>query len=650
MDVEFDDAAASALIGVARAVDDALRAQGATRRSAAETAMDGFSGRYAELLCIACATESEERGRLSRAMDDLARQVRRSKQQAEAENVRRRELVAWQMRDADRDERNRAAFFGEIVGDVEKIFDPRPTSPPLDPSPISIAFSSTQRTRTSSGAGSASSGADTDHLRAFVVQAKACNVVLRHQVERLSKAWTRFVASSSWVPIGTVSFLSGAMQLVDENDEDVVWVEHIATAFEQAGSGTLTNRSLDLAVAAFLEAQGNDPVDLLSHMDPEVAAAWLAANPSVLEGLVTSPPSWGTPSTILQAIVAAERAIGAEPAHYASVLQQLYVTRAAEKTGIDLATWNTSWGAPALMGQVAGSYEYYASLYLDNPDFTWAGMANLVGPDFAAGFLDLHSFRDHVATIAPLLPPSMRPFSDQLAGMGEDELAFYEKTFLDMQKNIFFDASTMHEAYLDDGMAGIMELQAAGLLRGPNQSEQQAAVSAQTTLEAWQDIDNGIRTGRTDLVDSGNEALLYREQHDTIQRGYDQMRDHDPTGEALTTMLGIVGDASIPDTMTLGQYEGGFSVPLDYMPSIPGVQGQIETWNIPTTNISDFRVRWDYIENDTLPAWQELAHGDPERARELVGDSVPDRIDERRLDDRLGGLLDDLHDAEFAWQ
>lgn len=650
MGVHFDDAAASALIRVARAADDAFTGQGTTRRSAAETAMDGFSGGYADLFRVACATESEERGRLAHAMDDLAQQVERARRQATAENARRDELASWQARDTERDDRNRASFMGDLVGDVEEFFDPRPTTPAVSPTPISVAFSSTQRTRTSSGNGSGTSSATTENLRTFVVQAKACNVVLRQQLGLVSGAWARFVGGSSWVPLGTVSFVDGGSRLADENDEDVAWVEHIATAFEQAGSGTLTNRSLDLAVAAFLEAQGNDPVDLLSHMDPEVAAAWLAANPSVLEGLVTSPPKWGTPSTILQAIVAAERAIGAEPLHYASVLQQLYVTRAAEKTGIDLATWDTSRGAPALLGQVAGSYEYYASLYLDNPDFTWAGMANLVGPDFAAGFLDLHSFRDHIATIAPLLPPSMRPLTDQVAQMGDDELAFYEKTFLDMQKNIFYDASTMHEAYLADGMAGITELQAAGLLKGPNQSEQQAAVSSQTTLEAWQDIDTGIRTGRTDLVDSGNEALLYREQHDTIQRSYDRMRDREPTGEALTTMLGIVGDASIPGTKTLGQYEGGFSVPLDYVPILPGVQGQIETFNIPTTNISEFEVRWDYIENDTLPAWQELAHGDPERARELVGGSVPDRIDDRRLDHRLGGLLDDLHDTEFVWQ
>ena len=54
------------------------------------------------------------------------------------------------------------------------------------------------------------------------------------------------------MPLGSVSFLSGGSWMADANEEDVVWVERIATAFEQAGSGgTLTNRALDLrAVAA----------------------------------------------------------------------------------------------------------------------------------------------------------------------------------------------------------------------------------------------------------------------------------------------------------------------------------------------------------------------------------------------------------------
>jgi len=646
MGVHFDDAAASALIRVARAADSSITLQGATRRTAAETAMDGFSGGYADLFSAACSTESEERGRMARAMDDLAQQVVRARSQAAAENARRDELASWTARDTERDDRNRASFFGDVVSDVEEFFDPRPTTPPVVPDAISVAFSSSQRTRTSSGDGGGTSSATTENLRTFVARAAACNTDLRQQLELVSNAWARFVGASSWVPLGSVSFLSGGSRLADENDEDVVWVERIATAFEQAGSGPLTNRALDLSIVAVLSAQGNDPVDLLSHMAPEVAAAWLAANPTVLEGLVTSPPAWGTPSTVLQAIVSAERTIAADPAHYSSVLQQLYVTRAAEKTGIDLATWDTSRGAQELLGQVTGSYEYYAQLYLDNPDFSWAGMANMVGPDFAAGFLDLHSFRDHIATIAPLLPPSMRPLTDQLAGMGDDELSFYERTFLDMQKNIFVDASTMHEAYLADGIDGITELQAAGLLRDPDQSEPEAFLTEQNTVQAWRDI----YSGQTDLVNAGNKALLYREQHDTIQRSYDDMHYDRPTGEALTMMLGVVGDASIPDANSLGQYEGGFSVPIDYVPTLPGAQGQIETWNIPTTNLSEFDVRWDYIENDTLPAWQDLANNDPDQARDLVGVSVPDRIQDRRLDTRWPGLVDDLHDTDFVWQ
>ena len=141
-----------------------------------------------------------------------------------------------------------------------------------------------------------------------------------------------------------------------------------------------------------------------------------------------------------------------------------------------------------------------------------------------------------------------------------------------------------------------------------------------------------------------------REPHDTIQQSYDDMRGRPETGEAFTRVLGLVGDASVPDTRTLGQYEGGETASFDYVRNLPGVQGHIETWSVPSQNIADFEVRWDYIENDTLPAWRELANSDPARARELVGASVPERIADRRLDSRWPELLDDLHDSELTWQ
>jgi uncharacterized protein YukE len=651
MGVEFDDAAAGALIRAAQSADGAFTGQSGARRGAVETAMQEFRGGYAELFRTASVTESSERGRLARAMDDLAQQVERAKQQAAEENRRLDEVQAWEGREADRDERRRTQPLGPVVSDIEELFDPRPSEPAVRPSTISVAFSASQRTRTSSGNASGTSSAEPDALRSFATQSRSCNTTMRQHLKEVADAWTRFTSSSSWVPVGGSGFLDNGSRFVDENDADVTWMEHVAAAFEHAGSGTLTNHALDLAVAASLTTQGRDPVEVLRHMDADVGAAWLAAHPEVLAALVTTPPAWGTPSTVYSAIVQAERARGADPVDFATVLQRMYVSRAAEKVGIDLATWDTARGAEALLGQVTGSYQYYAQLYLDNPDFTWAGMANMVGPDFAAGFLDLHSMRDHIGEVAPLLPPSMRPLTDVLAGMGDDEIAFYEKTFLDMQKGIFLDASTMHEAYLDTGMDGITELHAAGLLAaGPDQTPSERLVSEQNALAAWQDIDTGMRTGSQDLLDSGNRSLLYREQHDTIQDQYDDMRTRPLTGEAFTTVLGIVGDASIPGAKTLGQYEGGTSVTVDAMPLVPGVQGVTETVYIPSQNLSEFPVRWDYIEHDTLPAWQALAHDDPERARELVAGSVPDRIQDRRLDHRLGDLVDDLHDTEFRWR
>ncbi|PYY51780.1 hypothetical protein [Curtobacterium sp. MCBD17_023] len=650
MGVEFDDAAAGALIRAAQSADGAFTGQSGARRGAVETAMQEFRGGYAELFRTASVTESSERGRLARAMDDLAQQVERAKQQAAEENRRLDEVRAWEGREADRDERRRTQPLGPVVSDIEELFDPRPSEPAVRPSTISVAFTASQRTRTSSGNASGTSSAKPDALRSFATQSRSCNTTMRQHLEEVADAWTRFTSSSSWVPVGGSGFLDNGSRFVDENEADVTWMEHVAAAFEHAGSGTLTNHALDLAVAASLTTQGQDPVEVLRHMDADVGAAWLAAHPEVLDALVTTPPAWGTPSTVYSAIVQAERARGADPVDFATVLQRMYVSRAAEKVGIDMATWDTGRGAQALLGQVTGSYQYYAQLYLDNPDFTWAGMANMVGPDFAAGFLDLHSMRDHIGEVAPLVPPSLRRFTDQLAGMGDDEIAFYEKTFLGMQRDIFLDASTMHEAYLDGGIDSIDELAAAGLLRPEGQAPDDASKAERRTLQAWRDIDTGIRTHQSDLVDDGNTALLYREQHDTIQRSYDEMRDHEPTGKALTMVLGVVGDASIPGTRTLGQYEGGISVPVDLVPGRPGVQGSIETWNVPRTNISEFDVRWDYIENDTLPAWQQLVHDDPERARDMVGDPVPDRIDNRRLDKRLPGLVDDLHDTEFVWQ
>lgn len=357
-------------------------------------------------------------------------------------------------------------------------------------------------------------------------------------------------------------------------------------------------------------------------------------------------PPLGTPSETLNRVLDIARRMGVDPKTYADVLQQYYVTKAAEKAGIDLTTWDVSQGAEAVSDHYERTYAYYAQLMLDNPHFRWAGMAAMIGPSFAAGFEDIEFFQTMARELAEKLgpiPDSALPFPvgllDDVSRLGEDELRFYQTTFLQMQKDIFFDASMMHEAYLEGGMGSIDELRQAGLLGDDPQQADHA-------YNAWQDIDTGRRTGDTELLNRGNEQLLYREQFYTIADQYQDMKNHSPTGEVMTYMMGLVGQPSIPGTHTLGEVDDPIHVEIDTAPLIPGVQGGEVTINIPRSNIADFDTRWGLIEDDTMPAYLDLLKNDPDAVEDILNQDVRERIDEMRLSERWPDILDSLVDTE----
>lgn len=359
-----------------------------------------------------------------------------------------------------------------------------------------------------------------------------------------------------------------------------------------------------------------------------------------------APPPLGTSSATLNRLLDVARRMGVEPPTYADLLQQYYVTKAAEKAGIDLTTWDVSQGAEAVSEHYERTYAYYAQLMLDNPNFRWAGMAAMIGPSFAAGFEDIEFFQTMARDLADKLGPIpdwALPFPanqlDEVADMGADELQFYQTTFLQMQKDIFFDASMMHEAYLEGGMGNIEELREAGLLGAdPRQADQ--------AYNAWQDIDTASRTGDTELLNQGNEQLLYREQYYTIANQYQAMKDHDPTGEVMTYMMGLVGQPSIPGAHTLGEVDDPIKVEVDTMPLVPGVQGGEVTINIPRSNIADFDTRWGLIEDDTMPAYLDLLKNDPDQVEDILQQDVRERIDEMTLAERWPDLLDSFVDTD----
>ncbi|MDT5281866.1 MAG: hypothetical protein QOJ20_3061 [Mycobacterium sp.] len=350
-------------------------------------------------------------------------------------------------------------------------------------------------------------------------------------------------------------------------------------------------------------------------------------------------PSLPTDLPTLQKALDAARAAGTDPQQYAALLQQYWLVKAATEAGIDLKTWDPSTGVGGNLQNITNVYKLYGKLFLDHPELQWAGMANMIGPSFAGGFMDLDSMKkltEGLAHVINSLPPGLRnalpPELSNLVAVGAqltaDELSWFENKFLAMQKHIFIDMASQHEAYLNGGTAAIDEMRRAGLIDNRAQN-------------AW----NDIASGDPYRIQHGNTDLLYREQNQVIAKQYDQMYQHDgPVGPVMTYLMSVVGAASIPGTKTPGEYHP-LNVGGDV--TIPGllvdetVGAHLKT-PLPDFDIADRDARWDYITHDTLPAYQKLLHEHPEQASQIVASPVEDRISQQRLAHRWPKLADEL--------
>jgi hypothetical protein len=324
------------------------------------------------------------------------------------------------------------------------------------------------------------------------------------------------------------------------------------------------------------------------------------------------------------------RADGLPPSRYRALLAQFWAADAARRAGIDLHGWDPKAGTDKNQKTISAVYTFYGSLFLTDPDLTWAGMANMIGPSFAAGFMDIDTFRKLAGSVGnqvdklpswlkPLLPPEVLA-AGGLSDISESQFQYFEQKFLAMQKHIFFDQASMHAAYTTTGpyggMDAINEMYDAGLIDAKARG-------------AWVKIDSGV----PQAVASGNTDLLDREQNQIIAKQYDDMRNHDgPVGQGFTYLMTAVGSASIPGTKTPAQFDP-FSLSDSVQPG-PGQPVQVKftlDTPLPAFNISDQDARWNYVTKDTLPAYQKLLATDPDRARQIVSTPVDQRIDEQRL-------------------
>ncbi|MGP3966821.1 DUF2515 family protein [Streptomyces sp. 6N223] len=299
--------------------------------------------------------------------------------------------------------------------------------------------------------------------------------------------------------------------------------------------------------------------------------------------------------------------------------------------GIDPAAWDTGKGLSHNDDRIRRVYEYYADLFLRHPELQWAGMAKLAGSLVYAGMQDLHVLRGltgderlkFLAEAAPGMPPGM---ALALANAGEAELEYYEDTFVDMQKQIFMDLGWQHAAYDRGGIDEMRRLAAEGRLPADQ-------------LTAWENIASGDPA----RIQEGNVALLRREQETILQDDYDEMQRR-PLGDAVTYMLGATSESPVSGGRPFREVVNDVHVDLPDqvrvpVPALPGSGGiDIDTPDeirfdspLPTGNIADFDSRWQWIQDDMLPAYQGQLANDMEGLREDVSRPLSERASDYRL-------------------
>jgi hypothetical protein len=298
-------------------------------------------------------------------------------------------------------------------------------------------------------------------------------------------------------------------------------------------------------------------------------------------------------------------------------LRRRWLERAYKKARIDASHWDPSLGVESNRPTIALVYDYYGRLYKGAARLQWAGIAKLIAPSFYAGFLDIGlvpgTKRGLLVWLHRLIAAVRRG-----ARPAGDGLRFFEVTFLRMQRKIFEDQALMHEAYLGGGLPAILELRSAGIID-------------EATAKAWEQIDGGDPTR---IVD-GNRTLLFREQHDIIERYYAKMRGYDPPqGRAFTYLLTLGGSPAIP---------GAKSYAAVFPLKVPRSGGAVVlTTPLPDGNIAVFANRWDLIAQDTWPAYQRLLADDPAGTRDLIAMPIEKRVGQFRLLRRLRIILEAL--------
>ncbi|WP_280216579.1 hypothetical protein [Nocardia neocaledoniensis] len=329
------------------------------------------------------------------------------------------------------------------------------------------------------------------------------------------------------------------------------------------------------------------------------------------------------------------RADGIAPARYGTLLHQYWLVVATDNAGIDLAGWEPYRGVAANAATFPQVYVNYFRIAAARPDFYWAGLAGLAGGSFASGFFDLgdiggvlsvggiHELGSAVADLLRVTPPELvAALPADIGGLATlgprlsaADLAWYQTRLMIMQKHIFLDLVPMHEAYLAEGMAGIDEMRAAGVIN-------------EHIRTAWVGIDSGTDEGRADAL----VRMADREQNEIIADQWDvTAAGRDGMGRVMTYVTTVGGKAAVPGTRAPGQYD-----PVTVRAGGLGLRVPL-----PGFNWADRETRWAYIVDDLLPRHLDLCL-DQARALSVFREPFQAKLARGRMFARLPELITDL--------
>ncbi|WP_232017019.1 hypothetical protein [Gordonia insulae] len=310
----------------------------------------------------------------------------------------------------------------------------------------------------------------------------------------------------------------------------------------------------------------------------------------------------------LRGLLQEARSDGVAPKHYAALLFQYRLVQATTEAGIELATWDPAKGFHATRATMIKSYRYYENFQIAHRGLQWAGMAGMVGADFGGGTADVVLAGDiyRIQGLQPLaaaiidkavsvagpgvvgvFPAGLRNLAYHADKITPADLDWFSRQILVMQKAIFTDLMPLHVAYVKDGLRGIDEFRAAGLIDDG-------------IAGAWRDIasNDDARVAR------GNETLLRREQYDVVGWQFDNVRNYrkaDGVGAALTYAMTLAGSPSIAGVPALRNF-----ISFTYRDRMADGRTLRIATPIPDWDWSVFDLRWKYVTTELLPRYQDM--------------------------------------------